>query len=94
MKKLVLVFFIVVWVVMLSVSCAAERKAWSQAASYKDPQTLGGYWDVTMQTGQTFYHIKCIYWGTDDDTAVFQMDDGTLVCQSGACVCVESKSTR
>jgi len=71
------------------VSCAAERKAWSQMASYKDPQVIGGYWNVTMQTGQTFNHVKCTYWGTDDDTAVFQMDDGTLICQSGAVVCVK-----
>ena len=73
------------------ISCAADRKAWSQATSYKDPQTIGGYWDVTMQTGQTFNHVKCIYWGTADDTAVFQMDDGTLICQSGAAVCVKVK---
>lgn len=90
MKK----FFIILIVVLISISfmsCAAERKAWSQAATYKDPQTIGGYWDVTMQTGQTFYHVKCTYWGTDDDTAVFQMDDGTLICQSGAVVCVKCK---
>ena len=74
------------------VSCTpAARKNFSQMATYKDPQSLGGYWNVTMQTGQTFNHVKCTYWGTDDDTAVFQMDDGTLICQSGAVVCVECK---
>ena len=90
MKKVILILFIVLSLTLM-VSCAKERKAWSQAASYKDPQTLGGYWDVTMQTGQTFSHVKCTYWGTDDDTAVFEMSDGTLVVQSGACVCVRSK---
>lgn len=87
MKKL-MVILIAIIVLLSSVSCALERKAWSQAASYKDPQTLGGYWNVTMQTGQAFDHVKCIYWGTEDDTSVFEMDDGTLICQSGACVCV------
>ena len=91
MKKTV-VLLVAILLVFALVSCAAERKSWSQAATYKDPQTLGGYWDVTMQTGQVFTHVKCIYWGTADDTAVFVADDGTLICQSGACVCVESKS--
>lgn len=88
MKKLI-VYLVVLCLIVLT-SCAADRKAWSQATSYKDPQTIGGYWDVTMQTGQTFNHVKCTYWGTDD-TAVFQLNDGTLVCQSGPCVCVQSK---
>lgn len=90
MKKVVILILMVIGILTM-VSCAAERKAWSQAATYKDPQSLGGYWDVTMQTGQTFNHVKCVYWGTDDDTAVFEMSDGTIICQSGACVCVRSK---
>lgn len=87
MKKVLLV--ICVLILAFAVSCtAADRKLLSQHHTYKDPQMIGGYWDVTMQTGQTFKHVKCTYWGTDDDTAVFQMDDGRIICQSGACVCV------
>ena len=93
MKKIVVLLFVLVFAVTLLItSCAMEKKAWSQAASYKDPQTIGGYWDVTMQTGQTFYHVRCTYWGVDDDTAVFELDNGTIICQSGACVCVENRS--
>lgn len=90
-KSRIILAIIFMLMLVVFVSCAADRKAWSQQTSYKDPQTLGGYWDVTMQTGQTFYHVKCTYWGTSDDTAVFQLDDGTLICQSGACVCIQSK---
>lgn len=90
-KSRIILTIILILILTVFASCAKERKAWSQASSYKDPQTLGGYWDVTMQTGQTFYHVKCTYWGTDDDTAVFEMSDGTLICQSGACVCIQSK---
>ena len=90
MKKLLLVI-VLVFLFFSLISCASERKAWSQMSTYKDPQTIGGYWDITMQTGQTFYHVQCIYWGTNDDTAVFKMDDGTIICQSGAVVCVEHK---
>lgn len=87
MKKLYVV--LVVLIVLAFSSCtAADKKQWSQIKTYKDPQMIGGYWDVTMQTGQTFKHVRCTYWGTGDDTAVFKMDDGTLICQSGACVCV------
>ena len=90
MKKIIIVLFLFMSFFCL-VSCAADRKAWSQATTYKDPQTIGGYWDVTMQTGQSFNHVKCIYWGTNDDTSVFQMDDGTIICQSGAVVCIKCK---
>ena len=90
MKRLIVSFLIIIFCISI-VSCAGDRKLWLQNKTYKDPQTLGGYWDVTMQTGQIFKHVECIYWGTDDDTAVFEMDDGTLVVQSGACVCVRSK---
>lgn len=88
MKKVIICLVVLVLCFFLA-SCAGEMKSLSQSASYKDPQTIGGYWNVTMQTGQVFNHVKCIYWGTDDDTAVFKMDDGTIVCQSGACVCVK-----
>lgn len=91
MKKVLIIFVILCTVIFCFASCAAERKAWSQAASYKDPQTLGGYWNITLQTGQTFIHVKCTYWGTDDDTAVFELDDGTIICQSGAVVCVRAR---
>ena len=91
MKKLLIIFIIICITMICFTSCAKEKKAWSQAASYKDPQMIGGYWDVTMQTGQVFYHVKCTYWGTSDDTAVFEMDDGTIICQSGACVCIKSR---
>lgn len=87
MKRTIVLIFAVM--LMLIVSCtAADKKMWSQRHSYKDPQMVGGYWDVTMQTGQIFSHVRCLYWGTDDDTAVFEMDNGRIVCQSGACVCV------
>ena len=90
MKKFLILLFVLVTIFSL-VSCAGYRKEFSQMASYKDPQSLGGYWNVTMQTGQTFNHVKCTYWGTSDDTAVFELDDGTLICQSGAVVCVRCK---
>ncbi len=90
MKKILLIILIF-GIIFSLMSCAADRKAWSQTMSYKDPQTIGGYWDVTMQTGQTFNHVKCVYWGTNDDTAVFELDDGTLICQSGAVVCIRCR---
>ena len=89
MKKLVFVFLVLL---MLTSCTAAGKKNWSQTFSYKDPQSIGGYWNVTMQTGQTFNHVRCTYWGTNDDTAVFEMDDGTIICQSGAVVCVYAGS--
>ena len=90
MKKALVILFAIAIILSLA-SCAGYKKEWSQMTSYKDPQSLGGYWNVTMQTGQTFNHVRCTYWGTADDTAVFEMDDGTLICQSGAVVCVRCK---
>lgn len=93
MKKIILVILVITFMTaMLMTSCELEKKAWSRSTTYKDPQTIGGYWDVTMQTGQVFTHVRCVYWGVDDDTAVFELDNGTIICQSGACVCVENRS--
>ena len=90
MIKKFVIMILLLTVLFGCVSCtAAGKKNWSQTFTYKDPQSVGGYWNVTMQTGQVFNHVKCIYWGTNDDTAVFEMDDGTLICQSGAVVCVK-----
>ena len=86
MKKTIVIILIAI--VFALTSCKVIQKEVSQSMTYKDPQTVGGYWTVTMQTGQTFNHVKCTYWGTSDDTAVFEMDDGTIICQSGAVVCV------
>lgn len=86
MKKAIII--IIMAAVLLLTSCERAKKNFSTMSTYKDPQSIGGYWDVTMQTGQTFHHVQCTYWGTNDDTAVFKMDDGTIICQSGAVVCV------
>ena len=87
MKKCFVILLLIVIVISLN-SCEIAKKNFSSMTTYKDPQMVGGYWNVTMQTGQTFNHVKCTYWGTDDDTAVFQLDDGKIICQSGACVCI------
>lgn len=88
-KKFIVIVIVLLATLFCCASCEVLKKNISQSTSYKDPQTIGGYWTVTMQTGQTFYHAKCSNWRTEDDTAVFEMDDGTLICQSGAVVCVK-----
>lgn len=87
MKKIIILTFCVIFTLT---SCARFNKNLRTTLTYKDPETMGGYWDVTTQTGQVFNHVKCTYWGTEDDTATFVMDDGTIIIQSGAVVCVRS----
>lgn len=87
MKKIILIAITAILVFSLC-SCAGYRKGISRYATYKDPQTIGGTWTVRLLTGEVFEHAKCLYWGTEDDTSVFELSDGTIVCQSGACTCI------
>ena len=90
MKKTIAVILAIA-IMLTATSCSVFRKNIRTMATYKDPETMGGYWNITTQTGQEFNHVKCTYWGTEDDTACFVMDDGTLVFQSGAVTCVRVK---
>lgn len=84
-------FIVLCLVIFMMGSCARIHKNITSKATYKDPETIGGYWNVTMQTGEYFERVKCLYWGTDDDTAVFQTAEGRLIVQSGACTCIQNK---
>lgn len=90
MKKII-IFVLIVAAVFSLTSCEQLRKELRSTVSYKDPETIGGYWDITTQTGQEFKHVICSYWGTTDDTACFVTDDGALIFQSGAITCIRSK---
>lgn len=80
MKKITLVILIFV---LLLTSCAVVQKEWSQSFTYKDPQTLGGYWTVHFPDGSVYKNVKCTYWGTKDDTSVWELSDGSTLIQSG-----------
>lgn len=80
MKKIMPI--ILIFVLFLS-SCAVAQKGWSQGFTYKDPQTLGGYWTVHFPDGSIYENAKCTYWGTEDDTSVWELKDGTTLIQSG-----------
>lgn len=90
MRRLLIVILTILILVSLT-SCARLSKEYRSELSYKDPETIGGYWNITTQTGQAFNHVKCSYWGTVDDTAVFVKDDGTLIVQSGAVTCTQAR---
>lgn len=89
MKKILVVMLVLSSLALTS--CSVMKKNFRTMATYKDPETSGGYWDITLLTGQTFKHVKCTYWGTADDTACFVTDDGTLIFQSGPVTCVKVK---
>lgn len=56
-------------------------KIYRTAVTYKDPETIGGTWTVTS-CGNTYHNLKCIYWGTEDDTAIFKDAEGKTYCFS------------
>lgn len=65
-------------------------KAVSKDLSYKDPQTIGGRWDITTASGLVYEDAVCTYWGTDDDTAIFSLPDGRRLALSGSYSLVQS----
>lgn len=71
-------------------SCSYDMKAFSRQVSYSDPQTIGGKWDITTVTGQLYEDCECIYWGMDDDTAMFRLPDGRVLALSGSYSLIQS----
>ena len=72
----------------LMFSSCTVGKNFSQAFTYKDPQTIGGLWTVIDGSGNKYEHCKCTYWGTNDDTAIFT-HNGKIVCISGNVTVIE-----
>lgn len=90
MKSKIAVILILI-VSVLCVSCtAAGRKEISQTFSYQDPQTIGGRWDVFFDNGDTYRGVKCLYWGTNDDTSVWESAGGMILIQSGTVHAVQT----
>lgn len=88
MKRLIAV--VMVLVLVLGTSCYAFKE-WSQELTYSDPQTIGGKWTISFDNGDTYEHAKCVYWGTTDDTSVWELMDGSTVIQSGTMHAVQEK---
>lgn len=86
MKKLFIVISLIL-VLSIFMGCRVVNKRWSRTISYEDPQTLGGYWTL-IYSGEKYEHCKCIYWGTEDDTAMFDWN-GTTICSSGTVLLIK-----
>lgn len=79
--------------VLLSFPSCYQMKAVSKDLSYKDPQTIGGTWDITTASGLVYEDAVCTYWGTDDDTAIFSLPDGRILALSGSYSLVQSEAS-
>ena len=73
---------------MVLSSCAIATKRFRSTVTYKDPETIGGKWTVTSQ-GKTYEHLKCTYWGMEDDTAIFEDSLGHIYIFSGTMSAVQ-----
>ena len=90
MKRLLTVVLAILILIGIT-SCSYDMKAVSRQMSYSDPQTIGGKWDITTVTGQVYENCECIYWGMEDDTAMFKLPDGRILALSGSYSLVQSK---
>lgn len=85
------ILFICLLVLVALTSCGYSIKALSREATYKDPQSIGGYWTIYFDNGDVYENVICSYWGMEDDTSVWEKTDGTMLIQSGACHAVQVK---
>lgn len=85
------ILFISLLVLVALTSCGYSVKALSRGATYKDPQSIGGYWTIYFDNGDVYENVICSYWGMEDDTSVWEKTDGTMLVQSGACHAVQVK---
>lgn len=92
MKRLSLIFLFASVLIIFS-SCSYSMKELSKELIYEDPQTIGGTWTVSFENGDTFHGAKCTYWGTTDDTSVWELSDGRKLIQSGTVHAVSEKGS-
>ena len=88
MKRLITITLISI---LLLCSCSYGMKEFQRSVSYSDPQTIGGLWDITTVNGILYENCECIYWGIDDDTAMFKLSDGRILALSGSYSLVQSE---
>lgn len=82
MKKITLITLAAIAIALSLTSCYAAKE-YSKQFTYEDPQTIGGLWTVSFPNGEKYEHVSCSYWGTDDDTSVWILEDGRKLIQSG-----------
>lgn len=82
MKKFISLFLVFVLIFGLT-SCSYKMKEFQKNFIYQDPQTIGGTWTISFPNGDVYKGSKCIYWGTTDDTSVWELLNGKILIQSG-----------
>lgn len=90
MKRRIILISLIILLSLLSVSCARAMKEFSQEMTYQDPQTIGGKWNVYFDNGDYYENVECTYWGTEDDTSVWKLQDGRMMIQSGTVHAVQA----
>ena len=55
---------------------------------YTNPRKDGGTYTV-YQNNLKFEHLRCIYWSTDDDDAIFKDADGIIYYINGTSIIVK-----
>lgn len=81
MNKIIVIGLLVA---MLTGCTPVARKNLSKTLTYRDPQTIGGYWTVVDGSGNRYEHCRCVYWGTEDDTSIYEEGPKrSIICISG-----------
>lgn len=70
------------------IGCTREWETTMNNFTYVNPRKAGGTYTV-IQNGVEINHLKCVYWATKDDDAVFEAPNGKLVFVNGSSVIIQ-----
>lgn len=84
MKKIIFGLVLVACMTVSMTSCR-QVSQFKNNFKYKSPDAIGGLWTVE-QNGIKIEHLKCVYWSTEDDDSVFEMQNGKKIFVNGSSV--------
>ena len=70
------------------VGCTRNWESTVNNFTYTNPKKAGGTYTV-IQNSTEINHLKCVYWATEDDDAVFEAPNGKLVFVNGSSVIIQ-----
>ena len=69
-------------------SCTRGFERVKNNYAYTNPRKEGKVYTV-IQNGTEINHLRCIYWGTEDDDSIFENSNGKKIWVNGSSIIIE-----
>lgn len=86
MKKVIFLIGIIACLGLCS--CTRKLEAFRNNYAYSNPRQENKIYTV-IQNGTEINHLRCIYWGTEDDDSIFENSEGKKIWVNGSSIIIE-----